>query len=234
MHIAICGASRSEAAELCSWLRQIGDQCRTPHRCDRFDLAANLLYEIHDGRLYDVVLFDADSEAAAEAIPTIRQAGFCGKLILLSRSIRYAVLGYEWQVSGFLLKPFDFKQLAALIERLGGREDGVYYLQTRTGVIRLPYEEIVFVESCNSKCLLHSHSGRVYTVYAPLSKIEAALHDRRFLRCHQSYLINMDHVTAVDRQFSMVGGERALIRCKELRAIQHRYLSYIREKDIFR
>ncbi|MBQ9413790.1 MAG: response regulator transcription factor [Clostridia bacterium] len=231
MHTAICGASAPDAAALRLGLQRYADRHHFSCLCDSFDSVDNLVYELTDDRRFDLLFLDADEQPVAAAIPNIRQAGFDGKLILLSHSTLYAVLGYDWQVSGYLLKPCDPQRLTALLDRLLHREDGVYYLQTRTGTVRLSYDEIVFVESRNSKCLLHSQSGRIYTVYTPLAKIEAALHDRRFLRCHQSYLINMDHVTAVDRQFSLISGDRALIRCKQLRAIQHQYLDYIREKE---
>lgn len=61
-----------------------------------------------------------------------------------------------------------------------------------------------------------------------LDDIEQQMLDEksRFLRCHRSYIINMDHVTAVDEQFRLDNGDSALIRSRSRAQIKKTYLCY--------
>lgn len=75
-------------------------------------------------------------------------------------------------------------------------------------VIQLPYQDILFVESQNAKCILHCRDGQTHVVYKTLNTVEGELGDRRFLRCHQSFLVNMDEILSVDQAFHLSSGGR--------------------------
>lgn len=65
-------------------------------------------------------------------------------------------------------------------------------------------------------------------MYMRLDEIEERLSgdESRFLRCHRSYIVNMDHITAVDEQFILDNGESVLIRSKSKAQIKKRYFVY--------
>ena len=84
----------------------------------------------------------------------------------------------------------------------------------------------MYVESSNSKCILHRVDGRTYNVYKKLGEIEAELDDARFLRCHQSYLVNMNYVSEADDSFLLQNGDKVLIRAKSKRMILQKLLEY--------
>jgi DNA-binding LytR/AlgR family response regulator len=84
------------------------------------------------------------------------------------------------------------------------------------------------VESRNNVCILHCSNGREYTIYKKLSEIETQLGDSRFLRCHQSYLVNMSYIAKADKQFELTTGDVVLIRQrnqKEIRSIYQAFAS---------
>lgn len=62
-----------------------------------------------------------------------------------------------------------------------------------------------------------------------LSEVEARLGDRRFLRCHQSYLVNMDHVYKADKDFLMENGAVVPIRVRSRKALTEAYYRYFVE-----
>ena len=51
--------------------------------------------------------------------------------------------------------------------------------------------------------------------------------DGRFLRCHQSYIVNMDEVSEVSHFFTMVSGAIVPIRQRELAKIREKYENYV-------
>lgn len=90
----------------------------------------------------------------------------------------------------------------------------------------IPYNEIVYIESNNSKCILHRNNGEKYNIYKKLNEIESELNDSRFLRSHQSYLVNMDYIIEAGNQFQLSTGDVILIRQRHVKEIRNQYLKY--------
>ena len=56
--------------------------------------------------------------------------------------------------------------------------------------------------------------GSVLETAEKLGNLEKKIEDPRFLRCHQSFLVNMDHITDVEEEFLLRNGERVPIRVR--------------------
>ena len=82
------------------------------------------------------------------------------------------------------------------------------------------YSEIEYIESSNSKCILHRTDGNKYTIYKKLNDIEEEINHRAFLRCHQSYLVNMNKIKSVENDFTMKSGDVVPIRTRNLNEIK--------------
>lgn len=96
---------------------------------------------------------------------------------------------------------------------------------------KVVYHEILYIESSNSKCILHTTSGGAYTVYKTLNTIEKELSDRRFLRCHQSFLVNMDHIRQVGKQLLLSNGIYVPIRQRGVKPVRQAYVDYLASRS---
>ena len=105
-------------------------------------------------------------------------------------------------------------------------QSGSYGLVQKSSIKFIPVNEIMYVESSNTKCILHRTDGRTYHVYKKLNEIESELNDARFLRCHQSYLVNMNYVSEANDSFVLQNGDTVLIRAKSKRMILQKVLEY--------
>lgn len=68
-------------------------------------------------------------------------------------------------------------------------------------------------------------------MYKRLSEIEQELNDRCFLRCHQSFLVNMDYILRADKEFTLTNGDTVSIRQRSLKMMKKMYLDYLKEKE---
>lgn len=67
-------------------------------------------------------------------------------------------------------------------------------------------------------------------VYSKLDAFEEELSDSRFLRCHQSYLVNMQYVAGiVDSDFIMIDDQMIPIRKSGRKLIVKKYEDYLKE-----
>lgn len=100
-------------------------------------------------------------------------------------------------------------------------------IKVRNSYVNIMYSDIIYIESCNNRCILHT-ADEEYPLYMKLDDIEQQIADEksRFLRCHRSYIVNMDHITAVDEQFRLDNGDSALIRSRSRAQIKKTYLAY--------
>ncbi len=191
----------------------------------RFQRSTDLLYEIEDGKNFDIIFINADS--AITTARELRNENYSGEIIFIARSSSNAVDGYEVNACGYVLLPLSEKKLFEAMDRaMRSFSEDVYLIKHRGDIIALPLNEILFIESSNSKCIIHEKSGRCHTVYTQLRKIEEELNDPRFLRCHQSYIVNMNHICRADKCFELVTGDKILIRQRNIKEIRNIYLEY--------
>ncbi len=76
---------------------------------------------------------------------------------------------------------------------------------------RVEFRHIEYIESQNKYIMIHCTCGISHKERGKLNDIEKNL-DGRFLRCHQSYIVNMDEVIEVSHFFTMVSGAIVPIR----------------------
>lgn len=100
------------------------------------------------------------------------------------------------QPAGFLFKPVNaeymYKLLLVAIERLKN-ESGERLVVSGKSRHIFTLSEVLYLESKAHITKIHTVSGVVYECRDKLSDLEKQVHDK-FVRCHQSYLVNLQHV----------------------------------------
>ena len=199
-----------------------------------YQYGMNFLYDMEEGAYFDMAFLDIYMEDTMgnQIAHKLRAMGYQGKIIFLTASSDFAIESYDVDASGYLLKPLDYGKLEMVMDRITRNiAPSTYQIRHRTTVTKLAYHEILYIESNNSKCILHTESGESYTVYKTLNTIEKELGDRRFLRCHQSFLVNMDHIKQIGKQFLLSNGDYVPIRQRGVKAVRQAYIDYIASKS---
>ena len=198
-----------------------------------YQYGMNFLYDMEEGAYFDMAFLDIYMEDTMgnQIAHKLRAMGYQGEIVFLTASSDFAIEGYDVDASGYLLKPLDYGKLEMVMDRITRNiAPSTYQIRHRTTVTKLAYHEILYIESNNSKCILHTESGESYTVYKTLNTIEKELGDRRFLRCHQSFLVNMDHIKQIGKQFLLSNGDDVPIRQRGVKAVRQAYMDYIASK----
>ena len=199
-----------------------------------YQYGMNFLYDMEEGAYFDMAFLDIYMEDTMgnQIAHKLRAMGYQGEIVFLTASSDFAIEGYDVDASGYLLKPLDYGKLEMVMDRITRNiAPSTYQIRHRTTVTKLAYHEILYIESSNSKCILHTESGESYTVYKTLNTIEKELGDRRFLRCHQSFLVNMDHIKQIGKQFLLSNGDYVPIRQRGVKAVRQAYIDYIASKS---
>lgn len=73
---------------------------------------------------------------------------------------------------------------------------------------RYPYlSDIMYIEGEAHKATLHLVDGSQLSTIEKISLLKERLGDDCFLRCHQSYLVNMDYIADIQKDIIMEDGQ---------------------------
>ena len=65
--------------------------------------------------------------------------------------------------------------------------------------LEIPISQIHFIEVFDWKCIVHCDAGVQHETNVPLKDIQTRLPPEQFIRCNRSFLVNLDHVSSVEK-----------------------------------
>lgn len=230
MQIAICDESNEDNGILEEFLKRYFAEKSITFDIMTFLRNTDLMYEIEDGKSFDIIFIEnlPHNPSGINTAKLLRSSSYSGQIIFSAETDEYAVDGYDVNACGYMVKPLGMEKLSKIMDRATHNySDNFYCIRHRGDIIALPLNDIFFIESNNTKCIIHGKDGSKYTVYSQLRKIADELNDSRFLRCHQSYIVNMNHICKANKCFELTSGEKVMIRQHNLKEIRNIYLEYI-------
>lgn len=229
MRLAICDDNALERDLLHTLLKKYFSEISVRCEFTLYDRGTTLYYDVTENIEYDIIfldLFMGDSFGMRIA-QKLRELPYCGKIIFCTASADYALESYSVYASGYILKPYCFQDIRRTLDHfMPEYQYNCYQIKQKSKIVYVPLNEIMYVESNNTKCILHRTENREYNIYKKLGQIEEELNDPQFLRCHQSDLVNMNHVREANNVLLLQNGEEVLIRIKSKKEIQKKILEY--------
>jgi DNA-binding LytR/AlgR family response regulator len=156
------------------------------------------------------------------------------KIVFTTGSDQHALAAYDMDAIGYLLKPIDVEKCIKIIDRFVlefMKRDKTILFKTGGKMVKIKYDDIVYVESQNTVILIHCTEKRVLKIYGKLDDVETQLNDERFLRSHKSFLVNMNHIKRVEDNFITDNDEMIIIRTRGGGSIKNLYFDYIKRTN---
>lgn len=202
LRIAICDDIRDERDLVAEYTKEYFSSIGTEMQTDIYD---NMIGLLETEKEYDLYLLDVlmpgmtGIEGAAELQRRMKDP----RIVFITSSIDAAVDGYGVNACGFLLKPLQFEKYVETMERIrrkyldkGGRTITITYKKVEVGI---DTERILYVENKLHTINIVLDNGMTYTIGAKLSDFqEQLIPAKHFLRCHQSYIVNLKAVKDMD------------------------------------
>ncbi len=133
-------------------------------------------------------------------------------IIFVTAYDEFAIQAFEVAATGYLLKPFDRRQLVSavhrvekkrfsqqpayrvLLENLRNTNNEKLTVPTENSLEVIPIRDIIYLGSENNYSRLFLRGGEELLSSKSLKKFESVLTPAGFFRCHNSYLINLRQV----------------------------------------
>ena len=113
------------------------------------------------------------------------------------------------QPFGFIDKPIKKEKLYKYIDAAGKENDDAdnfYACKIRGRDIRIPYSDIIYIES-EAKSLIIHKTNETLRVAGFLEDAEKTLPQDIFVRCHKSYIVNLKYVSGYSKmKLSLMDG----------------------------
>ncbi len=169
-----------------------------------------------------------------ELAEKLRGLGFSGSMVFLTNSNDFAAESYRVGAFSYILKPAEAPSVHQVLDRLDAaqrRPPGELLIKTKGSTRRVLFSELLYGEIRNHSFFLFLEDGQVLETRMKMQEAaELLLEDRRFIRCHNSFIVNMDFIQNTDSKTVAVVNGTQLPVSKRCSGFKRQYLDYIFNK----
>lgn len=232
---AVCDDSQQYIGEISTLLSYLGEKHHYDIEIEEYSSGRELIADYDSGSRFDILYLDIEM-GELDGVSTaahIRQSDNQLLIIYVSSHEEYLKELFETEPFRFLAKPIEEKRFEDVfckaMERILSRKTQYFYFQSGKQIVKLPVADIIYVESSKRKVIIHTAQGeREY--YDKLDGVEEKLRQMRFIRIHQAYLVNMDHIEAFQYdRVALSNGTILSISEKNRPRIREMFWEYCRE-----
>jgi DNA-binding LytR/AlgR family response regulator len=139
------------------------------------------------------------------------------KIIFTTAYSSYALDGFRVDAIDYLLKPIsyeDFLKSAQKAQRYieppapATAQAGSIVVRTNRQLMRLDFDEILYVEAMRDYVIFHTESGDKLSTQATLKSIASQLPEALFAYVHRSFIVNRTKIKVVERSCIVFGKTR--------------------------
>lgn len=200
MRIAICDDEAVQQQILQKYLEEWAKVSGEVLETELFISGESFLFTWEEDRDYDLLILDIEMGqlSGMEIAAKIRSQNDNIPILFVTAYDKYMAQGYDVAALHYLMKPVHkekFFEVLDKVKKLGKNEEKQLF-HTDKGPISLPLSKIWYVEARAHQCVLYTEADE-YVLYSGINEMAELLESyREFVRCHRSYVVNVQHILA--------------------------------------
>lgn len=133
-------------------------------------------------------------------------------LVFVTMLSQYAIRGYKVNALDYILKPVNYFEFSIIIDKIIQKhkndEDKYFLLRAKGVTKKINYNDILYFEMFNHDVYVHTNSD-TYNFRGTLKDIEQEIDCSRFVRCSNSFIVNLSYVEETVNDFAYLkSGEK--------------------------
>lgn len=203
-HLAVCEDDPLIRDEICRVCDSILAEETIPHKITPFSDIEELEDRLQTaGQEFDLLILDImmHDKTGLDFAMELRERNDRVSIIFVTGYDKYLAQGYEVQPVHYLLKPLDPERLKKAVMtdwKLNHRPRTIFLEKGRRNV-GLQLHTILYAEANGNHGVRICLQDGELDFPSGLSELAQTLPAEQFVRCHNSYLINLEHVREVNR-----------------------------------
>jgi two-component system, LytTR family, response regulator len=144
-------------------------------------------------------------------------------VILTTAYSEYALEGYELDVTDYLLKPITFERFLKAIEKINQRmgnnpptiiaektevstmlSQPFIFVKDGTKLVKVRLKDILYVEGLKDYVRIFTNEKTIVALQT-MKSLELQLPDNQFIRIHNSHIVALDAIDAVEKEKVQIG-----------------------------
>ncbi|TQO56588.1 LytR/AlgR family response regulator transcription factor [Paraclostridium bifermentans] len=181
----------------------------------------------------DILLLDIklDNINGMDVARKIRQSGNKMEIIFITSLIDYVQDGYEVKAYRYLLKPINFeelkKHLLTCIKEIKLSKHNYIIIKNKSNTYKINSNEITYIEVQKKDMLIHTINKNFEVRYS-LEKIEKDLNLDQFVRCHKSFIVNLNYVENIKPNIAILeSGEEIPVSRYRYKDVKEKFLKFL-------
>lgn len=174
------------------------------------DTATKALRLLKDNKV-DLIFLDVEMPELS-GLDFIKHFPDLPQVILVTSSKDYAAEAFDYNVTGYVLKPIDYPKFLRSAMKAKEMNDSMHlhesgediFIKKDSKLLKISTRDIQWVEALADYVILYTPAGR-HTVHATMKAIENKLNSREFVRIHRSYIIRIDMIKSIEDQHLVIG-----------------------------
>lgn len=137
-------------------------------------------------------------------IQTIQQK--MPQVIIVTTHTELAHKAFEYEVTDFLVKPFDYSRFykAVLRAKNIAEKDALHYIdddnvfiKKGSSIVRIKKSDIIWVQALGDYITLNTEKEKII-IHSSMNAMEAKLSQKHYIRVHRSYIIRIDKIESIE------------------------------------
>jgi two-component system, LytTR family, response regulator len=170
----------------------------------------------------DIVFLDMQMPELT-GIQVLKIIGTGYKIIFTTAYTDYALDGYEYNITDYLLKPISFERFTKAIEKINQNnnvswdtnhgsnsnygmksEDDFIFIKSDSKMIKINLQEILFIEGLKDYLSIQTTTEKLITLQN-LKTFEQHLNPQQYMRVHKSYIVALNKIDSIERSRIFIG-----------------------------
>lgn len=233
VNIVICENDKNDQEFVKAKVVKILDDLNIEYEIKVYNSGDDLL-EGYD-KYTDIILLDIQMDGldGMETARKIREFDDNVEIIFITSFVEYALEGYEVNAYRYLLKPVkDENLMTSLINCLNDRNFVKRSIVIKEGDtrIKISLKDIMYIEVQGNDITVHTLKD-TYRTKGTMSNFETEINSDMFVRCHKSYLVNLEYIKSIKRYTSiLVNDEEVPLSRNKYKEIKDRFFEMIEDK----
>lgn len=200
--IAICDDLEAERISLARMIQAYARGHGLSVRLRLYASGESLLAALHGPEPIHLLFLDIymPGLSGVETARRLRSSGSDLSIIFATTSQDHGLDSFEVQASDYLVKPFREEDVTACLDWFFAHMPEPLRLlsvYSEGEWQQLPLMSIYYIDVYGHQSRIHTSRG-VVVARRGLDDLESAIDSRDFLRCHRSFLVNLNHVEGVE------------------------------------
>ena len=127
------------------------------------------------------------------------------QIIIISSKEQYAIKAFDYDVTDYLLKPFDYSRFIKAVHKALARQEksrmhaknDEIFIKHNSSLMKLKYADILWIEAMENYVIINTYNDK-YMIHFTMRALEEKLPPKQFVRVHRSYIINLNNIHSIE------------------------------------